>query len=74
MRTYSTSQAARKLRISYMTLYRYIVAGKIKPPALRRVGGVKVRLWTERDIARVRKALPKLKDGRRQKPKREKGD
>lgn len=40
-----------------MTLQRYIAAGKIKAPRLQKVGGVTVRLWTVRDIERVRKEI-----------------
>ena len=43
-----------------MTLQRYIADGNwIKAPALQMVGGVKVRLWTERDIERARKLMQK---------------
>jgi hypothetical protein len=43
-----------------MTLQRYIADGNwIKAPGLQRVGGVKVRLWTQRDIERARKLMEK---------------
>ena len=67
MKAHSTAQAARILRVSRMTLYRYIVTRKITPPPMKRVGGVKIRLWTQSDIERVRKKLPKIKNGRRKK-------
>jgi predicted site-specific integrase-resolvase len=57
------------LNLSRMTLHRYIAAGKISPPPLKRVGGVRVRLWTGRDLKRVHKQLPKIRDGRRKKKK-----
>jgi len=43
-----------------MTLQRYIADGNwIKAPSVQTVGGVKVRLWTERDIERARKLIEK---------------
>lgn len=55
MQTYSTRGAAKKIEVSLMTLMRWISGGMIEAPKLSRVGGVKVRLWTDRDIKRVRK-------------------
>jgi len=62
---YSTQQTAKKLEIDVRSLNRYIAARKIRAPALSRVGGVKVRLWTDRDIERVRQLLPKIANGRK---------
>jgi len=62
---YSTQQTAKKLGIDVRSLNRYIAAKKIRPPALSRVGGVKVRLWSDRDIQRVRQLLPKIANGRK---------
>jgi len=62
---YSTQQAAKKLGIDARSLNRYIAAKKIRAPALSRVGGVKVRLWSDRDIQRVRQLLPKIANGRK---------
>jgi DNA-binding transcriptional MerR regulator len=50
---YSTVQVAAKLHISRDTLYRYFAEG-LKPPKIRRVGGVKVRLWSKKDVARLK--------------------
>ena len=42
------------LGISLMTLQRYIADGNwIKAPRLQKVGGIKARLWTARDIERA---------------------
>jgi predicted site-specific integrase-resolvase len=60
----STRAAARKLGISLISLQRYIAAGKITAPKLQSIGGVRIRLWTARDISRVRKELPGIKNGR----------
>jgi len=61
----STRDAAKKLRLSFTSLNRYIAAKKIPLPPLVRVGGVRVRLWSDKDIAKVRAVLPKLKNGRK---------
>ena len=72
MKTCSTREAAKRLGISFTALNRYIAAGKIPVPSVTQVGGVTVRLWTDRDIERVRKQLPKIADGRRKKKKKAK--
>jgi predicted DNA-binding transcriptional regulator AlpA len=64
MRNVSTREAARKLGISLISLQRYIAAKKITVPKLRKVGGVRVRLWTPHDIQRARRDLPRIKNGR----------
>jgi len=64
MSSVSTRGAARKLGISLISLQRYIAAKKITAPKLQRIGGVRVRLWTDRDIKRARKDLPGIKNGR----------
>lgn len=64
MSAVSTRGAARKLGISLISLQRYIAAKKITAPKLQRIGSVRVRLWTDRDIKRVRKELPGIKNGR----------
>jgi DNA invertase Pin-like site-specific DNA recombinase/predicted DNA-binding transcriptional regulator AlpA len=60
----STREAARKLGVSLFSLQRYIAAQRISAPKLQRIGGVRVRLWTDQDIKRVRKELPGIKNGR----------
>ena len=60
----STREVARKLGISLISLQRYIAAKKITAPKLQRLGGMRLRLWTDRDIKRVRKELPGIKNGR----------
>jgi hypothetical protein len=62
---YSTRQTAKKLGIDLRSLNRYITAKKVPAPPLTRVGGVKVRLWTDRDIAKIRNLLPKIANGRK---------
>ena len=67
MQTYSTREAAKMLGVSLISLQRYIAAGKVKAPKTRKIGGALVRPWTVRDVERVRKQLPKIKNGRRKK-------
>jgi len=65
MSAYSTRQAAEKLGISLISLQRYIAQKKIPLPAVTKVGGGKLRIWTEQDIEKVRRALPSIKNGRK---------
>jgi len=65
MRNYSSSQAAKKLGIPYPTLVHYIRVGKIPKPKSFTSGGTTVHVWSEEDIERVRKLLPKIVNGRK---------
>jgi predicted site-specific integrase-resolvase len=71
-RTYSTRQAAAKMRVSFRTLNRWLADGKIKPStAIQMPNGRTLWLWREADIARGRKLKaeqrpgPKPKAGKR---------
>ncbi len=70
MRTYSTGEVAVKLKLNRVTLQRYIAKNLIPVPVLRRVGKGRYREWTASDIERVRKQLPKIKNGRRKRRKK----
>ncbi len=59
MKRYSSSQAAKLIGVTLRTLQTWIGDGKVKAPRLSTVGGVKVRLWSKADIARIRKAKQK---------------
>jgi predicted DNA-binding transcriptional regulator AlpA len=61
----STRHAARKLGIDPTTLSRYIATGKVPPPKVVQFGGMRVHGWTEEEIERVRKLLPKIANGRK---------
>src|SRR5262249_35299955 len=65
MADFSTRQVAKKLGIHFTTLHKYIATKKVPLPPVTRVGGVRVRLWSESDIERVRKLLPKIANGRK---------
>ena len=62
---YSTREAAGELGLSLSTLNKYIALKQIPLPPLTRVGGVRVRLWSDADIEKVRKVLPKIENGRK---------
>jgi predicted DNA-binding transcriptional regulator AlpA len=64
MKSISTRGAAARLGLSLISLQRYIAAKKITAPKPQRIGGVRVRLWTDSDIKRVRKEIPGIKNGR----------
>ena len=49
----------------YITLQRYISSGKIPVPKIIKIGGSSVRAWTEKDVEKVRKILPTIKNGRK---------
>jgi predicted site-specific integrase-resolvase len=53
----NTEQAAKAVGIAVMTLHRWVVAKKLKAPALRIRNGRAVRLWSQADL----NGLSKLK-------------
>jgi hypothetical protein len=61
----STPDAAKELGIHAITLHRYIAAKKVPAPEVQRVGRIKVRLWSQKDIDQVRELLPKIRNGRK---------
>ena len=65
MKTLSTTQAAKKLGITAMTLSRYIKAGKVPKPKTATSGGITIHFWTEAEIEHVRQLLPKIANGRK---------
>jgi len=65
MATFSTRQVAQRLGITHAALSKYISAKKIPAPKSVTSGGMTIHLWTEQDIERVRKLLPKIANGRK---------
>jgi len=65
MDSFSTRAVAKKLGLSAATLARYIAMKKLPAPKTVKLGGLRVHAWSERDIERVRKLLPKIKNGRK---------
>ncbi len=41
--------------INRVTLQRWLIDGRVKEPKKVSTGGVEVRIWTDRDVERVRK-------------------
>ena|ERR1700732_1986345 len=58
---YSTREAAKKLGVTILTLQRHVSAKTFDAPPLTKVGGVSVRLWSDRDIERARRVLALVK-------------
>jgi predicted DNA-binding transcriptional regulator AlpA len=65
MKTFSTTQAARKLGIDPMTLSRYIKSKKVPAPKIFAVGDSSLHAWTEAEIEHVRQLQPKIANGRK---------
>ena len=55
MSTYSTAQVADLLGIGTDTLHRWINEKKVPKPDVQLVGGVKVRLWSEKEVEAARR-------------------
>ena len=51
----NTTQAAKEAGISRATLQVWIRAGRIKAPAVKLVDGKAIRVWSDADLARLRK-------------------
>jgi excisionase family DNA binding protein len=65
MKIISTHEAAKRLGIHFTTLAQYIAAGKLPAPTVMEVGSRTVHAWTEEEIERARKLLPKIANGRK---------
>lgn len=55
MKSYSTVEVARKVGIHKSTLRDWLQRGAIPEPKQRANGGQIVRIWTDRDVERVKK-------------------
>jgi excisionase family DNA binding protein len=56
MKTYTTSEAAKKASISRETLYQWLRSGKVPAPKQIKLGAKTQYLWTDKDVEAVRKA------------------
>ncbi len=65
MKSYSTSEAARRLGLHPASLARYIAAEKVPAPNMVITGRTTTHIWTEEEIENVRKLLPKIANGRK---------
>jgi excisionase family DNA binding protein len=61
MRGFSTAQVAKLLGLHQPNLQRLIHQKRIPFPALQRVGKLRIRLWTPKDVKRAREAIRKRK-------------
>lgn len=65
----STLQVAKLIGITPDTLHRWIREGRVDAPPIQSLAGMKVRLWSEEDIDKVRKYKA---EKYRKKPRRKK--
>ncbi len=65
MKGYSTRQVAKKLGLGENTLSRYIADKKVPAPETIQAGNLVVRVWSDQDVEKVRKILPKIANGRK---------
>ena len=69
MKTYSTKQVAQMVGVHRVTLQGWLLDNKFKEPRRLREGGIDVRIWTDRDVERVRKYKEKFYRKGRGRPK-----
>jgi predicted DNA-binding transcriptional regulator AlpA len=62
---------AKRLGIGIKTLSRYIAENKVPAPQIIEVGGRKIHVWTEHEIAALRQLLPKIANGRKTRYKKQ---
>jgi predicted DNA-binding transcriptional regulator AlpA len=66
----STAQVAKMLKIGRQTLHRWMRTMPSLAPRKQKVGGVSVRIWTDRDVELLRKYKQEhYRKGRGRKPK-----
>jgi predicted transcriptional regulator len=63
--SYSSQQVAKKLGITGAALSKYIKAKKVPAPKSAVSGGMTLYFWTDEEIEKVRKLLPKIANGRK---------
>lgn len=72
-RPLSTTELAKKLKFSQAYLQKLVARKLVPSPKLIEVGNLKIRLWSDADVKRLRAALAKRPRSERKKPKRRKG-
>src|SRR5215471_8307345 len=65
MAVISTREAAKRLGIHFTTLAEHIAAGRLAAPMILKIGTKPVHAWTESDVKKARKLLPKIANGRK---------
>jgi DNA-binding transcriptional MerR regulator len=69
-KSYTTTEAAKKLGVTRATLQAWIMKGLLQPPEIKvRIGKPPVRLWTTSEIERARAMQSRIKAGRPKKKK-----
>ena len=61
----TSSRVAKRLGLPVTTLSTYLSTVKVPKPASVTSGRITIYLWTQAEIERVRKLLPKIKNGRK---------
>jgi excisionase family DNA binding protein len=70
---FTTTEAAEKAGVHLSTLQRWIAVGRIEAPKPRLIGGVGYRLWSTKDVERLKKVKQDIyRKGRGRKPKAKK--
>jgi len=73
-KSYTTAEAADIIGVTRATLQAWIMKGLVKPTAIQvRFGKSPARLWTDSDIARLRRTQEGIKVGRPKKDKKSEG-
>jgi excisionase family DNA binding protein len=75
MPTYSTVEVAELVGVTWDTLSRWVREKKFPVPPVRSVGRIRVRIWTDDDVAKVKKYKAEHywgKGGRQKRKKRTK--
>jgi predicted DNA-binding transcriptional regulator AlpA len=65
MKKFSTEQVAKIIGLNSATLSRYIKARKIIAPAETMAGGMRMRLWSEAEVEKLKQVLPTIANGRK---------
>lgn len=52
--SYSTGEVAKAIKVSKITLLRWLWDGKIPEPKRQTFGGVENRVWSEADLSRAK--------------------
>ncbi len=55
MRTHSTKEAAKLAKVHFITLQRWVKAGRVRPSQTIQQDGFSLWRWTDADVERVRK-------------------
>lgn len=70
VKSFSTAQVAKVLKMGRQTLHRWMRNQPSLAPRKQKIGGVSVRIWTDQDVKRLRKYKEEnYRKGRGRKPK-----